>query len=89
MAQMHNFAALLHQAEQMKLRCVMTDWQVAGDSPNGLSVVNKAQNAVNTLKIITALNEISDILKVTPSLSAIAVSTFDIETLAGCRIWCC
>lgn len=67
----------------------MTDCQVAGDSPNGLSVVNKAQNAVNTLKIITALNEISDILKVTPSLSAIAVSTFDNETLAGCRLWSC
>lgn len=37
---------------------------MAGDSPGGLSVVNKAQNAVNTLKIITALNDISDILKV-------------------------
>lgn len=44
----------------------MTHWrlQVAGDSPSGLSVVEKAQSAVNTVKIITALNEISDILKV-------------------------
>ena len=31
----------------------------------GRSVVNKAQNAVNTLKIVIALNEISDILKMT------------------------
>ena len=38
--------------------------QVAGDKGGSLSVVEKAQSAVNTLKIITALNEISDILKV-------------------------
>ena len=41
--------------------------QVAGDKPGSLSVVEKAQSAVNTVKIITALNDISDILKVTPA----------------------
>ncbi len=37
--------------------------QVAGQS-SGVNVVDKAQSAVNTVKIINALNEISDILKV-------------------------
>lgn len=36
--------------------------QVAGQQ-SGLAVVDKAQSAVNTVKIINALNEISDILK--------------------------
>ncbi|CAK0779977.1 hypothetical protein CVIRNUC_004904 [Coccomyxa viridis] len=36
--------------------------QVAGQS-SGINVVDKAQSAVNTVKIINALNEISDILK--------------------------
>ena len=40
--------------------------QVAGQS-SGINVVDKAQSAVNTVKIINALNEISDILKVCPS----------------------
>ena len=34
--------------------------QVAGQQ-SGLAVVDKAQSAVNTVKIINALNEISDI----------------------------
>ena len=38
-------------------------FQVAGQQ-SGLAVVDKAQSAVNTVKIINALNEISDILKV-------------------------
>ena len=42
--------------------------QVAGQS-SGINVVDKAQSAVNTVKIINALNEISDILKVCPSAS--------------------
>ena len=41
--------------------------QIAGQQ-SGVNVVDKAQSAVNTVKIINALNEISDILKV--SLSA-------------------
>ncbi|BDA43763.1 hypothetical protein COCOBI_04-7790 [Coccomyxa sp. Obi] len=49
--------------------------QVAGDSPGGLSVVSKAQNAVNTLKIINALNEISDILKSKGSAGAAPADT--------------
>ncbi len=36
--------------------------QVAGQQ-SGVAVVDKAQSAVNTVKIINALNEISDILK--------------------------
>jgi hypothetical protein len=44
---------------------MLTNCQVAGDSPIGRSVVNKAQNNVNTLKDITALNETSDMLKMT------------------------
>ena len=51
----------LFQASQSRPPLIL---QVAGDSPSGLSVVEKAQSAVNTVKIITALNEISDILKV-------------------------
>ena len=42
--------------------------QVAGQS-SGINVVDKAQSAVNTVKIINALNEISDILKVCPPAS--------------------
>ncbi len=37
--------------------------QVAGQQ-SGVNVIDKAQSAVNTVKIINALNEISDILKV-------------------------
>ena len=40
--------------------------QVAGQQ-SGVNVVDKAQSAVNTVKIINALNEISDILKVNAS----------------------
>lgn len=51
--------------------------QVAGQQ-SGVNVVDKAQSAVNTLKIINALNEISDILKVilpAPSLQSFASSS--------------
>jgi hypothetical protein len=53
------------------IKCALTAMQVAGDS-QGLSVVDKAQKAVNTFKIINALNEISDILKVGPMSPGVA-----------------
>jgi hypothetical protein len=37
--------------------------QVAGQ-PSGVNIVDKAQAAVNTFKVISALNDISDLLKV-------------------------
>ena len=59
---------MLQHLERGTLQTASGFAQVAGDSPSGLSVVEKAQKAVNTVKIITALNEISDILKVRSSL---------------------
>jgi hypothetical protein len=41
----------------------MCDAQVAGQ-PSGVNIVDKAQAAVNTFKVISALNDISDLLKV-------------------------
>ena len=41
--------------------------QVAGaKSQTGLDVVDKAQSAVNLVKVINALNQISDMLKARP-----------------------
>lgn len=45
-------------------------WVQLAGTPSGVSVVDKAQFAVNTIKVITALNDISDLLKVTPHARA-------------------
>ena len=58
--------------------------QVAGQS-SGINVVDKAQSAVNTVKIINALNEISDILKVCPPTSYMH---FAERTAYMCRVAC-
>ena len=56
----------LHVLSAAFLKLCMWIAQVAGQQ-SGVNVVDKAQSAVNTVKIINALNEISDILKVSLS----------------------
>ena len=53
----------MSRALRLQLKGKIASAQVAGQQ-SGVNVVDKAQSAVNTVKIINALNEISDILKV-------------------------
>ena len=57
--------------------------QVAGQQ-SGVNVVDKAQSAVNTVKIINALNEISDILKVLLSATLLLICPLH-SVLASCQ----
>lgn len=61
--------------------------QVAGQQ-SGVNVIDKAQSAVNTVKIINALNEISDILKVSLLAPVLHASPGSLQCVSR-SISCC